>query len=164
MENRTLFVQWLGNPNHTTLNEISPGAEKKSPPSSGLPGRWMKVSRVKNGSSSSSEHVCCFPVLKIRYYKNRFALWSQMACNTSQVKFSLMTMAIATKEPLGRTMRPNYAVPCEPFSWRKYFWTFLSAKIHTYPLKTVGILFRWNIFFVHFVFAFCLTYSCLKKK
>lgn len=101
MENPTLFVQWVWDPNHTTSTQIRPGAEKKSPPSSWPPGRWMKVSRVKNGSFSNSEHVCCFPLLQIWYYKNRFALWSQMACNTSEVKFSLMTMAIANKEPLG---------------------------------------------------------------
>lgn len=83
------------------LNRDKTWSREKEPTQFGALRRRMKVSSVKNGSSSNSEHVCSFPLLQIWYYKNRFALWSQMARNTSEAKSSLVTMVMANKESLG---------------------------------------------------------------
>ena len=82
------------------LNRDKTQSREKEPTQFGAP-RKTKVSRVKNGSPSNSEHVCRFLLLQIWYYKNRLALWSQMACNTSEAKSSLVTVVIASEEPLG---------------------------------------------------------------
>lgn len=59
---------------------------------------WKAVV-LKMEARPTPSHVRSFPSLQIWYYKNRFALWSQMARDSSEVKSSPMTMADET--PLG---------------------------------------------------------------
>lgn len=157
---------------------IQPNTDKawsrgKEPTQLGAPGRLGRVSCVKNGSSSNSEHVCSFPLLQIWYYKNRFALWSQMACSTSEVKSSLMmTMAIANKEPLGLWCQTLQLLvsPFHQASTSEAVWVQIYLHVPSQQWESRWRHFRddcfwWNLFSVCCVFAygFHLPYSCLKK-